>query len=102
MAGFSSARRENPTVKKVLTVATTQETPRRGASAQRRQPPPEGAQAGVELVPALLELNVENFCSTCLEPQWGQAGFSWVFPRISFSKTFPHFPQTYSKIGMAA
>jgi hypothetical protein len=57
---------------------------------------------GAERVPALLELKVENFCSTCFEPQWGQAGSSWVFRRISFSKTFPHFPQTYSKIGMAA
>ena len=86
---------------KALTVATTQETPHRGASAQRRQPPPEGAQVGVEQVPALLELNVENFCSTCFEPQLGQTSGSWLLPRINFSNTFPHFPQTYSKIGMA-
>jgi hypothetical protein len=57
---------------------------------------------GVERVPALLELKVENFCLTCSEPQLGQAGACWLFPRISFSKTFPHFAQTYSKIGMAA
>lgn len=56
----------------------------------------------MERVLALLELKVENFCSTCFEPQCGQAGACWVFRRISFSKTFPHFPQTYSKIGMAA
>ena len=83
-------------------MGTTQETPRRGVSTQRRQPPPEGAQVGVERVPALPELNVENFCSTCFEPQSGQAGASWLLPRISFSKSFPHFPQTYSKIGIAA
>lgn len=57
---------------------------------------------GVERALALLELKVENFCLTCFEPQLGQAGASWFFPRISFSKTFPHFAQTHSKIGMAA
>lgn len=45
------------------------DSPRRGVSAQRRQPPPEGAQVGVDRVPALLELKVENFCSICFEPQ---------------------------------
>lgn len=56
---------------------------------------------GVERGPALPELKVENFCSTRFEPQSGQASASWLLPRISFSKTFPHFPQAYSKIGMA-
>jgi hypothetical protein len=53
-------------------------------------------------VPVLLELKVENFCSTWFEPQLGQASASWLLPRISFSKIFPHFAQTYSKIGMMA
>jgi hypothetical protein len=91
-----------PMVGKTLVVVGAQESPRRGASTQMRQPPPEGAQAGVDRVPALLELNVENFCSTCFEPQAGQASASWLLPRISFSKTFPHFSQTYSKMGIAA
>jgi hypothetical protein len=57
---------------------------------------------GVERVPVLLELKVENFCSTCFEPQSGQTSGSRLFPRTNFSKTFPHFAQTYSKIGMVA
>lgn len=57
---------------------------------------------GVERVLVLLELNVENFSATCFEPQSGQTSGSRLFPRTNFSKTFPHFPHTYSKIGMGA
>jgi hypothetical protein len=56
----------------------------------------------VERVLVLLELNVENFSATCFEPQSGQTSGSRLFPRTNFSKTFPHFPHTYSKIGMGA
>jgi hypothetical protein len=56
----------------------------------------------VERVLVLLELNVENFSATCFEPQSGQTSGSRLLPRTNFSKTFPHFPQTYSKIGMGA
>ena len=57
---------------------------------------------GVDRVLVLPELNVENFSATCFEPQSGQTSGSRLFPRTNFSKTFAHFPHTYSKIGMGA
>ena len=50
--------------------------------------------------PALTVAKVENFCSARLEPHWGQAGASWLLFRTSFSKTYLHTGQAYSKIGM--
>ncbi len=46
-------------------------------------------------------LKVEYCCSTRSAPQRGQTGGGWFRPSTSFSNTFPHFWQAYSKIGMA-
>jgi len=55
----------------------------------------------VDLGLALLVLKAENRCSTCFEPHAGQtADGAWRLS-TSFSNTFPHFRQRYSKIGMA-
>jgi hypothetical protein len=66
-------------------------------------PPPEGPQdAPEDLGDALAVAKVENICSTRAEAQSGQTTAPPSFPRINFSKTFPHFRQVYSKIGMRA
>jgi hypothetical protein len=66
------------------------------------QPPPAGAHAAPSVLgPALAAAKVENFCSARLEPHLGQAGASWLRLKTSFSKTYPHSGQAYSKIGMA-
>jgi len=65
--------------------------------------PPEGPQDAPEALgdaPAVAK--VENICSTRAEAQAGQTTPPPSFPRINFSKTFPHFRQVYSKIGMRA
>jgi hypothetical protein len=59
---------------------------------QRRRQPLLVAQAAAEdfAVPVAVA-NAENFCSTCFDPHSGQTSSPLLLPRISFSKTFPHF-----------
>lgn len=68
---------------------------------QRRRHPLPVAQAEAEGFEAAVAVaNAENFCLTRLEPHAGHTRSSLSLPRISFSKTFPHFRQAYSKMGM--
>ena len=55
-----------------------------------------------DLAAAPAVANVENFCSTRLEPHSGHSGVPWLRLKTSFSKAFPHFRQAYSKMGMVA
>ena len=49
---------------------------------------------------ALAIAKAENICSVLAEPHLGQTISPKLLPRTSFSKTFPHFLQAYSKMGM--
>jgi hypothetical protein len=70
---------------------------------RNRQVPPEGPQeAPADEGVALAVAKAENICSTFFEPQPGQTISPPFLPRINLSKTFPHFRQVYSKMGMRA
>jgi hypothetical protein len=63
--------------------------------------PPEGPQdAPEDFGDALAVANAENICWAFAEPHLGHTILPPFVPRISFSKTFPHFRHVYSKIGM--